>query len=137
VGSGRKYLGAKPSKKRLLRFYGTVRDYLWKARTGNPFDVLMRLNLKIAGWANYYSYGTLSKAYHTLDGLIVRRVRAWLCRRFQVHGRQGTRRFSDQVLYRQFGLACLTRALAKRRRSQAPRETSPRAGCVNSARPVR
>ena len=137
VGSGRKYLGAKPSKKRLLRFYGTVREYLYEARAASPFDMLLRLNLKTAGWANYYSYGTLSKAYHTLDGLIVRRVRAWFCRRFQVRGRHGTRRFSDQVLYQDFGLICLVKALAERRRSQAPRETSPRAGCVNRARPVR
>jgi len=136
VGSGRTYLGAKPAKKRLLRFYRTVRAFLHEHQGSQPYDMILRLNLKIGGWANYYSYGTLSKAYGMLDGLIVRRVRAWFCRRQQLAG-LGTRRFSDQVLYREFGLACLTQDLAKQRRSYASRETSPRAGCRKSARPVR
>jgi len=134
VGGGR-YLGASPAKKRIRRFYRTVREFL-HARHGQPYDVLVRLNLKVAGWANYYSYGTRSKAYRTLDGLIVRQVRKWLCRRYQVRGR-GTREFSDEVIYRQFGLIRLRASLAEERRSNASREISPRAGCGKSARPVR
>lgn len=136
VGTGRPYLGARPSRKRIQRFYGTIREFL-QARQMEPAEqVIERLSLRLYGWSEYYSYGTLSRAYHLVDKLVLRRVRAWLCRKHKVRGR-GTRRFPDEVLYGRYGLICLTKMLAALRRFKASRETSPRAGCSKSARPVR
>jgi RNA-directed DNA polymerase len=134
VGSGKPYLGAKPSRKRLLRFYGKIRDFLSPANGMGIHDVILRLNLKLIGWSGYYSYGTLSQAYRMVDWLVANRLRGWLQRRAKKAGR-GTRRYPDAELY-DLGLVCLTKNLAVWR-SQARGETSPRAGWGKTACPVR
>ncbi len=105
------YLGAKPAKTRIHRMYGTIRDYLSPGNMDKMPEVIGTLNRRLVGWANYFSYGTLSKAYRTLDYLVSRRLRWWLRRRHKVAGR-GTRRFSDEVLYNQMHLVHLGRRLA-------------------------
>ena len=135
VGSSRVYLGAKPSKKRVARFYGAIRDFLDRRNQMEPKDVVARVNDRLLGWAFYYSYGTISRTYNRVDRLVSRALRAWLRKRHRLRGR-GTRRFSDQALYHQYGLVRLMDVL-KARRSHARGESSPRAGCVSSARPVR
>lgn len=129
------YLGARPSKKRVQRFYGAVRQFLDRRNQIEPKVAVERVNSRLLGWANYYSYGTVSNAYKRLDRLVARRLRIWLRRRHVMAGR-GTRRFSDEVLYTEYGLARLLDVLATRR-SQSRGESSPRAGCVSCARPVR
>ena len=135
AGSSRVYLGAKPAKKRVQRFYAGLRDFLDRRNPLATKEVVYRVNSRLRGWAFYYSYGTVSRAYKKLDRLVADRLRAWLSDRHKVDGR-GTRRFSDEVLYAEYGLLRLTVALSTQR-SNARRESSPRAGCVNSARPVR
>jgi RNA-directed DNA polymerase len=134
-GSSRVYLGARPSKKRVQRFYGTVRQFLDRRNQMEPKVVVDRVNSRMLGWAFYYSYGTISRTYKKVDRLVADRLRGWLRRRHGMDGR-GTRRFSDEVLYTVYGLVRLLDVLAIRR-SQARGESSPRAGCVSSARPVR
>ncbi|MGH7427072.1 MAG: group II intron maturase-specific domain-containing protein [Candidatus Methylomirabilaceae bacterium] len=134
-GSSRVYLGARPSKKRVQRFYGAVRQFLDRRNQMEPQVAVERVNSRMLGWAFYYSYGTISRTYKKVDRLVAQSLRAWLRKRHVVPGR-GTRRFSDQVLYQQYGLVRLMDVLALRR-SQARGESSPRAGCGKSARPVR
>jgi RNA-directed DNA polymerase len=134
-GSTRVYLGAKPSPKRVLRFYGAVRQFLDRGNQMDPKVVVERVNSRMLGWAFYYSYGTISRTYRRVDRLVATRLRGWLRRRHGMDGR-GTRRFPEEVLYTAYGLVCLMDVLANRR-SQARGESSPRAGCVNCARPVR
>lgn len=135
-GSSRVYLGARPSKKRVKRFYGAVREFLSpRNQILEPQVVVDRVNSRMLGWAFYYSYGTISRTYKKVDRLVADRLRGWLCRRHVVPGR-GTRRFPNEVLYSVYGLVRLMDILATRR-SQAQGESSPRAGCVSSARPVR
>ncbi len=132
--TGQRYLGAKPSRVRVQRFYRRIHDYLRSATTDRREDVVLRLNQKLAGWANYYSYGTISVAYRRLNDLVRKGFRRWLCRRHKVRG-QGLRRFPDEGLHR-MGLLDLERLLVTRR-SQARGEARPRAGWGKSARPVR
>jgi RNA-directed DNA polymerase len=40
--------------------------------------VVVRLNRKIEGWANYFCLGQVSKAYELLDAHAVIRLRRWL-----------------------------------------------------------
>ena len=117
AGSSRTYLGAKPSKKRVQRFYGAVRQFLDRRNQIPPEIAVERVNSRLLGWAFYYSYGTISRTYKKVDRLVADRVRGWLRRRHVVEGR-GTRRFSDEVLYQQYGLVRLMDVLT-RRRSQA------------------
>ena len=134
-GSTRVYLGAKPSKKRVQRFYGAVRQFLSRRNQMEPKIAVERVNSRMLGWAFYYSYGTISRTYRRVDRLVATRLRGWLRRRYGMQG-HGTRRFPEEVLYTAYGLVRLLDVLATRR-SQARGESSPRAGCVNSARPVR
>jgi len=139
VGTGRPYLGAKPSKKAQERVYGRVKELLQSGNMSPRDEVTQTVNQTLNGWANYFSYGTISRAYCRLDYLVNQRYRRWLCRRHKVVGK-GTRRFPDAALYAPRGhlaLVCLGKALSRRRRSHACGETSPRAGCGKSARPVR
>jgi len=120
AGSSRVYLGAKPGKKRVQRIYQAIHDFL---NRGNPLpekEVVYRVNSRLLGWAFYYSYGTVSRAYKKLDRLVADRLRAWLCKRHKISGR-GTRRFSDQALYGQYGLVCLAVNLSTQR-AKAQRE---------------
>jgi RNA-directed DNA polymerase len=133
--SSRVYLGAKPSKKRVQRFYGAIRQFLDRRNQMEPKVVVERVNSRMLGWAFYYSYGTISRTYKKVDRLVSQCLRAWLRKRHVVQGR-GTRRFPDAVLYKEYGLVRLLDVLATRR-SQARGESSPRAGCVSCARPVR
>jgi RNA-directed DNA polymerase len=135
-GSSRVYLGARPSKKRVQRFYRAVCQFL-SPRNGilDPKVVVARVNSRMQGWAFYYSYGTIKRTYEKVDRLVANRLRGWLCRRHGV-AKHGTRRFPDEVLYSAYGLVRLTDVLATRR-SHARGESSPRAGCGSSACPVR
>jgi RNA-directed DNA polymerase len=71
-------------------------------------DRIARLNQLLVGWANYFSLGAVSPAYRAIDQHVARRVRQWLCDKFGVCGR-GTKRFSDDYLYRDLGLVQLTK----------------------------
>jgi RNA-directed DNA polymerase len=114
VRSPETYLGAQPSKGRIKRFYGKVRGHLSSSNIDPLDDVMAKLNWMLAGWAQYFSYGTLTDAYRAVDWLVQGRLRGWLCRRHKVQGR-GTRRFPTNELYSKYGLVCLVRLLATRR----------------------
>lgn len=113
VGSRKTYLGARPSKKRIQRFCGKVREYLRRWNMKPLPEVIVTLNRMLLGWSKYFSYGTISRAYCTVDHYVNRRLRWWLCQRHKVAGR-GTRRFPDEKLY-QLGLVHLQPLLAAQR----------------------
>ena len=135
VGSGRVYLGAKPSRKRVQRIVRAIGDFLDRSQKLSPEEVMYRVNSRLQGWADYYSYGTLSQAYHVVDRAVAIKVRAWFCKKYRVQG-AGTRRFPDAVLWGPLGLIQL-QTLLTLRRSNASDEARPRAGCGKSASPVR
>ena len=108
------YLGAKPSKKRIIRLNGKIREHLHRGNTAPFWVVVDALNRMLMGWAEYFSHGTLSRAYRTVDYLTRERLRWWLCRRHKVEGR-GTRQFPDERLYGKYGLLCLEQLRSARR----------------------
>jgi len=114
IGSSAIYLGAKPSIRRIQRLYGKVREQLNRGNNDPLEDVVAAVNRMLVGWSQYFSYGTLSKAYRTVDYLTRKRLRWWLCRRHKVKGR-GTRQFPDSRLYNNYGLVCLSTLLAAKR----------------------
>ncbi len=132
---GHWYLGAAPAKKAVKRVKGRIRRIL---RPGNqaPWDeVKGELNRVLRGWANYFTYGTRLMAYRAVDNYVSERVRHFLRRRHKVHSR-GTERFSADVVFGELGVYRLRR-FHLGLPAHAGCETRPRAGCGQTARPVR
>ena len=77
-----------------------------------PEEIVEHLNRMLRGWANYFSYGSVNRAYRAVDYHTRERLRQWLCRKHKVDGR-GTARFPLQYGYQQLGLIELR---AQRRR---------------------
>lgn len=101
--NGARYPGVVPSKARVRRLRRTIRAYLGPHNQAPVEEVIVHLNRLLAGWARYFSYGTVSKTHRIVDGYVADRVRRWLRRRHKVAG-LGTRRFPDTRLYQEYGL---------------------------------
>src|ERR1017187_8007411 len=112
--TGRAYLGTVPSMKRVKRLCLAVSEVTGRHSTQQDVATMVgTLNRKLIGWSNYFCCGPVSNAYRAVDRHTVRRLRQWLRTKHKVQGR-GTRRFSDVLLYSQFGLVRLTLRTATR-----------------------
>ncbi|HEY6272178.1 MAG TPA: group II intron reverse transcriptase/maturase [Terriglobales bacterium] len=133
--TGRAYLGTVPSKKRVQRICRAVSEETERRTTQLDSKTLVgKLNRMMVGWANYFCLGPVSKAYEAVDRHAKKRLRQWLCTKHKVPW-PGAQRFPAESLYDVFGLVCLPKRPAAFRVRN--RESFPRAGCGNSARPVR
>ena len=133
--TGGAYQGARPAKKKVqsacLRLNAVAAGVPLFAREE---ALIYQVNTVLRGWANYFSYGTLSPAYRVVHRHAVHRVRQWLGRKFKIQAR-GYYQFSDQHLTDKLGLLNLTTLVPSSRKR--PPASCPRAGCGKSARPVR
>ena len=100
---GHWYLGAKPSKKAIQRLKDKIGDVLRQGVVDPWQEVRDRLNRMLAGWSQYFSYGTLLMAYRAIDNHVQQAVRRFLTRRHKVPG-QGTKRFSDAEIFGNLGV---------------------------------
>jgi RNA-directed DNA polymerase len=125
--NGNRYLGASPSEKSVKRVKTKVNDILVP---GQPWpDVCNQLNSLLRGWSAYFCYGTRGRAYKAVDHHVCGRVRSFLVRRHKVSGR-GTERFPSDLIFGGLGVVALDY------RRVPGNETSRKAGCGKSARPV-
>ena len=107
--TGRGYLTPAPAAQKVRSVCRVVSEMTSRRWTLMAIrDRVARLNQLLVGWANYFSLGAVSPAYRAIDQHVARRVRQWLCDKFGVGGR-GTKRFSDDYLYRDLGLVQLTK----------------------------
>lgn len=106
--TGKRYLGARPSKKSLTRLKEHVRGVLHRGNQAPWEEVVVTLNRKLRGWGTYFSYGSLSKARRHVDRIVYDRVRHFLRRRSNLPGR-GTRRYSEQCVFGELGVLSLQR----------------------------
>jgi len=107
--TGRAYIGTRPSKKSVQRVCGRISELTrrrWEST--DVEDRVGRLNRLLAGWGNYFSLGTVSKAYQAINAHVCLRLRRWLREKHKVPGR-GTSRYPDAYLYEKLGLAPLRR----------------------------
>ena len=108
IDGGKPYIGTKPSRKKIAGVKAkisqmTERKTLWET----PAEKVGELNALLRGWGNYFSLGTVSKAYREVDAHTRHRLRRWLCKKHKVSGR-GTGKFPDQYLHEELGLYRLT-----------------------------
>ncbi len=66
------------------------------------------LNLKLKGWANYFSLGAVVRAYEIVMKHARRRLRRWLCLKFGVRTRKYAR-FPKKYPHEELGLIQLRR----------------------------
>ena len=108
IGTGKAYIGTRPSKKRVLRVCERISQMTQaKLCWRETEEVVGELNLVLRGWANYFRLGAVTKAYRAVDGHARYRLRQWLCCKHKAYG-QGRNRFPDEYLYGKLGLFCLS-----------------------------
>ena len=108
--TGRSYLGARPSRKKVSRLCREISELT--TRRATPLDVdrqIGRINRKLRGWSNYFRLGSVSKVYRAVDSHVRHRVRQWLRAKFKVQSR-GWTRFHDKHLHQELGLYQLQRS---------------------------
>ena len=99
--TGNAYLGVRPSKARVQGVCQAISEMTstrWE--TTDLSDRVSQLNRLIIGWANYFSLGSVSKAYRAVDRHACQRLRQWLRRKHKVDGR-GCSHFPDELLWSQ------------------------------------
>jgi RNA-directed DNA polymerase len=127
--NGNRYLGASPSPKSVERVKLKVNAVLVPGNMKPWMEVRDQLNRLLRGWSAYFCYGTRGRAYKAVDHHVCGRVRHFLSRRHKVPSR-GTTRFPSDLIFGRLGVLPLDY------RRGPYHETSRKAGCGKSARPV-
>ena len=101
--TGRRYISARPAPSRMARMKQKVKTWLGQHIHSRWEFVVYKLNQMLRGWANYFSYGSVTKAYRKMDHYVYERAVATLVRK---HGRegQGKGQWSQGALYGRKGL---------------------------------
>jgi len=77
---GRWYTAAQPSEKSITKLKQSVYDLLQPSQVSPWEEVRDALNAKLRGWREYFSYGTVGKAYQEINAYVYDRVRCFLRR---------------------------------------------------------
>jgi group II intron reverse transcriptase/maturase len=110
--SGRAYVGARPSKKKIQRLCREISELTSRRWLLLPVeDQVRRLNQKLVGWWNYFRHGTVSRAYQVVNHHTESRLRQWLCAKHK-EPRPGYSRYPSRYLYQELGLVKLRRLSA-------------------------
>jgi RNA-directed DNA polymerase len=124
--TGGRYNGARPSRKAIAAIKAAIRRRLRNGNQAPWTDVVRRLNRTVRGWAAYFCYGSLAKAWHDVQLHLYHTVRRFLRRRHKLAG-PGYRQFPITAVFGELGVLSLDR-LPRLAPANAARETRPRAG---------
>ena len=102
--NGSRYIGTRPSKANVQDICHRIRETTDKKSGWMDVEAkVVELNRMISGWANYFTLGQVSPAYHAIDRHTTRRLRRWLCLKHKVKSGKHVR-FPDARLRDDFGL---------------------------------
>jgi group II intron reverse transcriptase/maturase len=105
--TGRSYVGARPSQKKIHRICREISDLTMRSSHQlSVADQVTRLNRKLRGWWNYFSHGTVGRAYQVVNNHAEERLRRWLCEKHK-EPRPGYTRYPSRHLYQDLGLVKL------------------------------
>ena len=108
--TGGRYYAAQPSAKSVRRLKEKLHAVFQRGNVAPWPEVAAQANRLLRGWANYFSYGTLRKAYRAIDNYTYDRVVRFLKKRRQVSSR-GTEQFPGESVFGDLGIQRL-RSLA-------------------------
>ncbi len=115
-GNGGPYVAAYPSDKSISRLKDSWRQMIGTHMSWQSAEIMVRdVNRVLCGWTNYFSYGSLWKAYHSVERFVQQRMRDWLVHKHRV-GTHGECRFPAAYLYETLGLINPTQRLAAARK---------------------
>jgi RNA-directed DNA polymerase len=107
--NGRRYLGAAPAAKAMERLRARLRQILHRGNVAPWVDVRKELNRTLRGWENYFSYGSVGRAYEAVNWAVLERARYLLRKRHRVSTQNMWRRFSAPVIYENYAVYQLRR----------------------------
>lgn len=108
--TGGYYQAAQPSAKSVRRLKEKLHEVFQRSNVAPWPEVAAQANRLLRGWANYFGYGTLRKAYRAIDNYTYDRVVRFLKQRRKVSSR-GTRKFPGEQVFGDLGIPRL-RSLA-------------------------
>jgi RNA-directed DNA polymerase len=108
--TGGRYYAAQPSARSVRRLKEKLHAVLQRGNVAPWPEVAVQVNRLLRGWANYFRYGTLRKAYRAIDNYTYDRVVRFLKKRRQVSSR-GTEKFPGAFVFGDLGIQRL-RSLA-------------------------
>ena len=105
--TGHAYLGLRPSKKKVQALFARISGMTSRRTLLLDGQVMtVGLNRVLRGWSNYFSLGSVSKAYRAVDAHVTSRLRRWLCEKHKVSS-GGYSRYHDRYLTERLGLVRL------------------------------
>jgi len=108
--TGGRYYAAQPSAQSVRRLKEKLHAVFQRGNVAPWPEGAAQANRLLRGWANYFGYGTLRKAYRAIDNYTYERVVRFWKKRRQVSSR-GTEQFPGEIVFGELGVQRL-RSLA-------------------------